>query len=515
MIRKGSVLTVLALIASAAALFASITLGQAYQGYTLFSPNNSNRSYLVDMTNTVAHSWTHNRNGGYSCYLLPDGSLMRSAVSSNSNLNGGAAMGIVQRAAPNGSLLWEYTYSSNMVRTHHDIEPMPNGNVLLIAWERKTSAEAVQAGLDHTAEMWPDHIIEVQQTGPTTGMILWEWHVWDHLIQDHDPTKDNYGVVEDHPELIDINLGLDGLGGGDWLHTNAVSYNSEWDQIVISSHNLNEIYVIDHSTTTEEAASHEGGRSGKGGDILYRWGKPSNYGAPGSQVFRVVHCSAWIPAGYPGAGNILAFNNREGQGTSMVVELVLPADAEGNYYLAPGQAYGPTSPVWSYTASDFYSNHLGGCQRLPNGNTLIAESTSGFMFEVNTGGQRLWSYDRSDEIARALRYGNGYSGLVALGLGADAQDGEAAEGSALSLGSCYPNPFRPSTTISYFIPENGPVSLRVFDLAGRELAILVDETQSAGPKSLVFEADGLSSGAYFYRLQAGGEVRTRRFLLLR
>jgi len=107
---------------------------QAYQGYTLFSPNNSRNTYLVDMNNQVAHQWTHTRTGGYSCYLLQDGTLLRSAVASSSQLNGGGATGIVQKIAWNGALLWEYTYATSTYRAHHDIEPLPNGNVLIIAW---------------------------------------------------------------------------------------------------------------------------------------------------------------------------------------------------------------------------------------------------------------------------------------------------------------------------------------------------------------------------------------------
>lgn len=116
---------------------------QAFNGYTLFSQNNSRYTYLTDMSNITVHSWTHTRLCGYSCYLLPDGTLMRSAVSSNSSLNGGGATGIVQKIGWDGSLLWEYTYSSSTYRTHHDIEPLPNGNVLLIAWEVKTAAQTV------------------------------------------------------------------------------------------------------------------------------------------------------------------------------------------------------------------------------------------------------------------------------------------------------------------------------------------------------------------------------------
>ena len=237
-------------------------VAQAYNGYTLFSQNNSRNTYLVDMNNTTVHSWTHTRTGGYSCYLLPNGTLMRSAVSTNSSLNGGGATGIVQKIAWDGSLLWEYTYSSSTYRTHHDIEPLPNGNVLLIAWEVKTAAQCVAAGLNHSATLWPDHIIEVQPVGTNGGTIVWKWHFWDHLIQDYDATKLNYGVVAQHPELLDINVGST---SGDWMHVNGISYDDEKDLIVFSSHNLDELYVIDHSTTTTEAAGHTGGNYGKAG----------------------------------------------------------------------------------------------------------------------------------------------------------------------------------------------------------------------------------------------------------
>lgn len=394
-------------------LFVQNICSQAYNGLTLFGTNNSRYTYLSDMNNNMVKTWTHNKTGGYSYYLLEDGSVMRTAVASG-GLNGGGAQGVVQRVDWNGNLLWEYTYSSSTYKAHHDIEPMPNGNVLIIAWEVKTAAQAVAAGLNHSASIWPDHIIEVQPVGTNGGNIVWKWHFWDHLIQDFDPTKANYGVVGNHPELLDINVGST---SGDWMHVNGISYNPELDQIVISSHNLNELYVIDHSTTTAEAAGHTGGRWGKGGDFLYRWGKAGNYRASSAQVFKVVHCAAWVPKGLPGEGHILAFNNREGLGTSMIVEIVPPVDSQGNYIYTPGTGYGPTAPYWSYTAPDFYSNHLGGVQRLPNGNTIISESTSGFLFEVDPAGNRVWTYNRGGEIVRVLRYGTNYPGLRKINAG--------------------------------------------------------------------------------------------------
>lgn len=110
----------------------------------------------------------------------------------------------------------------------------------------------------------------------------------------------------------------------------------------------------------------------------------------------------------------MAFNNREGQGTSMVVEIAPPTDTAGNFIWTSGTAFGPASPTWSYTASGFYSNHLGGCHRLPNGNTFICEATSGYLFEVNATGNVVWSYNRGGEIARANRYGQDYPGLIGI-----------------------------------------------------------------------------------------------------
>lgn len=380
----------------------------AFSGYTLYCPNGGRATYLINMNNSVYHSWSHTRSGGYSVYLLENGNILRTANASPQYLGGGGAQGMVQEINWSGTVVWEYTYSTTTYLAHHDIEPMPNGNVLMIAWEVKTAAQAVQAGLNRSVAIWPDHIIEVQPSGTSGGTIVWQWHAWDHLIQDYNPTKDNYGVVADHPELLDINTGSGGIGpgGGDWMHINGISYNPDLDQIVISSHNLDEFYVIDHSTTTAEAASHSGGNSGMGGDILYRWGNPANYDMSGTHYLDVAHCSIWIPKGLQGAGNIMIFNNREGQGTSIVAEIIPPIDSLGHYTRVSGQAFGPTTPTWTYTASGFYTNHLGGCQRLPNGNTLIVESTSGRIFEVNSSGTVQWDYTNSSvEIARALRYG--------------------------------------------------------------------------------------------------------------
>ncbi len=484
-----------------------LVLAQAYNGYTFFGPNNSRNTYLINMSNTVVKTWTHTRSGGYSSYLLQDGSVLRTANATSPQLNGGGAQGVVQKVSWGGSLLWEYTYSSSSYLSHHDICPMPNGNVLLIAWEVKTAAQAVAAGLNHSAVIWPDHIIEVQPVGTNGGNIVWRWHAWDHMIQDYDPTKSNYGVVANHPELLDINVGS--AGSGDWLHINGISYNPRLDQIVISSHELDELYVIDHSTTIQEAAGHTGGRSGRGGDILYRWGRPSNYRAPGSQVFNVVHCAVWIPDSLPGGGNIMAFNNREGTNASQIVELVPPVDSLGHYSWTPGSAYAPSTPIWNYMATGFYSNHLGGNQRLPNGNTLIIESTSGYLFEVNSVGTVVWSYNRGGEVVRGLRYATTYPGIQLT----DVEESAGQAPTEFALQQNYPNPFNPVTTISFSLASESYVTIEVFSLLGERISTLLQDRRSAGSHSLQFDASNLASGCYFYKMSAGDFVGVRKLLV--
>ncbi len=82
-----------------------------------------------------------------------------------------------------------------------------------------------------------------------------------------------------------------------------------------------------------------------------------------------------------------------------------------------------------------------------------------------------------------------------------------------SLQQNYPNPFNPSTTIRYSVPAAGVVSLKVFDLLGKEIATLVNETKAQGSFSREWDASGLPSGMYFYRLQSGNHVSTKKLLL--
>lgn len=416
---------------------------QVYEGYTLFTPLTSGTTYLIDNNGDVVHEWEGEHYPGNSVYLLEDGRLLRTAdpgLNGNETFNAGGAGGNVQIFDWEGNILWDFEYSSDEYLLHHDIEYLPNGNILMISWDYKSYDEAVQAGrnprLLPDGELWSEKIIEVKPTGSNKGEIVWAWYLWDHLIQDHDSTKENYGDVSQHPELVDLNfIGADGPGA-DWAHINSIDYNEELDQILLSVHSFSEIWIIDHSTTTEEASEHSDGRYGKGGDILYRWGNPQTYGRgkEDDQQFYAQHDAEWIEEGYPGENNIIVYNNglnrlEEGKDYSTVEEIKSPIDEKGNYRLEEGKSYGPEKPVWLYKADppeDLYSAYISGCQRLPNGNTLIISGFNGEIREVTKDKEVVWTYTspygkeqenevmRKNSVFKAEKYSPDYPGLKNL-----------------------------------------------------------------------------------------------------
>lgn len=183
----------------------------AYPGYTLLAPTSSTQTYLIDMEGHVVQTWKSAYNPGFSAYLLENGHLLRTGQIRNPPFFGGGTGGRIQEFTWDGDLVWDFTYYGDTHLPNHDICQLPNGNILMIVWEKKSLQEAIAAGRrpetvgqDH---LLADCILEVQPTGKTSGKIVWEWHTWDHLIQDFDPQKAHYGNVGHHPELLDLNFG--------------------------------------------------------------------------------------------------------------------------------------------------------------------------------------------------------------------------------------------------------------------------------------------------------------------
>ncbi|HPA16767.1 MAG TPA: SUMF1/EgtB/PvdO family nonheme iron enzyme [Verrucomicrobiae bacterium] len=373
---------------------------KAFNGYTLFAPKHNTVIYLMDNAGRAVHSWKSQYEPGQSVYLEPNGNLLHCCFTKNKGFTSGGEGGRLEEFDWDGNLIWEFDYSSDTYLSHHDVAPMPNGNILFLVVEKKSYEECIEAGFNpqmlRDRQLFPDSVIEVQPTRSKGGKIVWQWRAWDHLLQNNDRSKPNYGEPSEHPERIDVDCNGRAVPAF-WNHMNSISYNPKLDQIMLSVRGCNEIWVLDHSTTTKEAGGHSGGKHGKGGDLIYRWGNPAAYGRGTATDKQLVqqHDAQWIPDGYPGAGHITIFNNGYDRGYSSVEEIEPPTDSNGRYIIRSGKAYGPEKPVWHYEAKnreDFFSSEISGAHRLPNGNTLICAGVIGNLFEVTAAGETVWQY---------------------------------------------------------------------------------------------------------------------------
>lgn len=386
----------------------------AFEGATLFAPTSSDTTYLINGCGEVIRKWTSDFNPGMAAYLTPDGDLVRARRLTSASFAGGGIGGGFERMDWDGNLVWEANYANDTLHAHHDFVWMPNGHLLLVAWEAHPAQEAVARGrLPELTPpvVWSERVVELAPLAGGGMEEVWVWRVWDHLVQNTDPALPHYGEPADHPGRFDVNFeavataGGQGPGGGalaaaDWMHVNGIDYHPELDQIVLSSRYWNEIWIIDHSTSTAEAAGTTGGAAGRGGDVLYRFGNPEAYGrgTAADRRFYGQHDVQWVPAGLPGAGDLLVYNNGfqrpEGQ-FSTVEQWTPPLQADGTYALEDGAPYGPGEMTWVHGgagAAAFYSPNVSGVQRLPNGGTLYAVGASGRLYEVDATGELQWNY---------------------------------------------------------------------------------------------------------------------------
>jgi len=516
----------------------------AFNGYTLLNPSSARQAFLIDNCGRVVNQWASEHLPYFSAYLTPEGNLLRSA---RLNTTGGGA----QLFNWEGELIWEYEFHGEGFSQHHDIELLPNGNILLLAWESFTAQEVIAAGRNPDLvdeQLRPEAIFEIEPVGTDSANIVWEWHVMDHLIQDHDPSKANFGNPANHPELIDLNY--IGIGGGftDWLHANYIDYNPELDQIMINLRNFNEFWVIDHSTTAEEAAGHTGGNAGKGGDILYRWGNPQTYrrGTEADRVFYREHNAHWIPSGMPGAGNIMVFNNgleRQPVEFSSIDVLIPPVDAMGNYETPTALPFPPTELHSSYMATpptSMFSARISSAQRLPNGHTFICVGQKGRLFEVDDEGTIHWEYinplqgnnpvEQGNSVAgnavfTSIRYASDFEGFIGRDLTPDAPielnpfpsdceiitDIDKPDFAEFNLNAA-PNPAINDVYFSYNL--NTKTSNNYLELYNSQGQFLWKKYLEQGSREMNVNLSDLPSGVYFYRIISRENVSKARKLIL-
>ncbi|HZW63403.1 MAG TPA: aryl-sulfate sulfotransferase [Flavobacteriaceae bacterium] len=358
---------------------------------------------LINKEGDTIKSWDFGYSLGNDAKILPNTNIIGMFRADSPSFSFGGYGGIVRMFDFEGNELWNFNYASENYLAHHDVLYLDNGNVMFQAWQRLTAEEANQLGIDTTTDLFPESILEVN---PNTNEIVWEWHSKDHLVQEiHSEAVATYGTVSENPQLIHVNYNL-GHGGdnlienGNIMHCNGIFYDSEKDVIYLSILQYSEVWVIDHGTTTEEAASHSGGNYNKGGDLLYRFGNPSAYNnLTGERLFHRTHTPRIIEENYPGAGNFLIYMNgtNEAEG-SVIYEFQLPEVFD----LQPNQNNEP-QVVWSFEDDNLFYDRISGAQRLPNGNTLICEGDYGF-WEVTPNQEIAWKYNGIGNFWRAYSY---------------------------------------------------------------------------------------------------------------
>ena len=363
--------------------------------YILAVENSSTTSYLLNKEGNKIYTWNFSDTSGNDIELLPDGNIIGLFKDNNPTIDFGGFGGTAKIIDNNNNTIWEYTVSNNNSIAHHDVEILPNGNVLMIIWERVLNQIAIENGVDFENDIFVEKIIEINRASNT---IVWEWNSWNHIIQDKFENLPNYGNINNNPNKININYSVENPPGGnffasgDIMHANGLDYDENNDLIYLSVNYYDEVWVIDHSTTTNEAASSEGGNFNKGGDLVYRFGNPNTYNSLGDKIFDKQHFPNLLENGVVGEGNILIYANGVSNQQSYIYELQMPTSLQ-----LLSNSNNEPDIVWSFTDEDLFANKLCGAVRLSNGNTLITESDYG-LWEVTNEGEVVWKY-KKDEAA--------------------------------------------------------------------------------------------------------------------
>lgn len=305
---------------------------QSCPGYTLFCPVRGTTANLLDANGRIVWRWQHPE-GIQHAKLSPSGTLLIQTQppeeADGAENIGGSAAALIELDWDSNAI-WEYRNAYQ----HHDYQRLPNGNHLLLAWER-VPAEVhaqVQGGYEDPGDsdrMWGDVIIEIARD----GSVLHEWRSWEHLSFDEHVRC----PLESRKEWTHANS-LDVLPDGRWL---------------VSLRLTSTVVIIDPSS----------------GKVDWRWGR----GHLSHQ-----HAATWLDS-----ERVLIFDNgchRKGMPSfSRLVEVDPKTDEIG----------------WGYHADvvlAFYSFMVGGADRLENGNTLITEGASGRLFEVTAERETVWEY---------------------------------------------------------------------------------------------------------------------------
>ena len=387
------------------------TVGLLYQaeefeldGYNLMYPNKQNSVFLINDCGQIINQWIDPDSAsipGTMAYLTSNGELLKSKFSSEllpfASFGAGGVGGAIEKYSWDNELLARMIIADSFMIQHHSLEIMPNGNVLAIAWQNYNEQEIIESGFDtivnNQSNLWFETIIEISSD---LDSIVWQWNSFDHIVQDFDSSKSNYGVVAEHPERININYQDFSFERADFMHMNNIDYHEETDQILLCVRNYNEVWIIDHSTSTDEASTSEGGLCNKGGDILYRWGNEKTYlgDEADEQILLYPHDANWIKRDNEFEEGILIFNNGSpAQLSEGLIFLPEKDSSQCSYVFDDG--YLPQNAIKQIHHPEkekSHSTHASSIQFIDDDKYLICAARQGRGVVVDNDNNLLWEY---------------------------------------------------------------------------------------------------------------------------
>ena len=348
--------------------------------------NGGDKAYLTDKTGEKLKVWNFDSKLGNDLELMMDGSLIGLFKSDDVFFSFGGYGGTLKKFNPSGILEWEYEVNNENELAHHDFEILPNGNILLLVWERFSEEEAINFGFSGTGEIFLEKIIEIN---PSNDSIIWEWRSKDHLIQEFDLNKLNYGKISEFPQKIDLNYNQ--IENGDLMHANGLCYDQKRNLIYLSVNFYSEIWAIPHQYDTQTTKTEKG-------DLAFRFGNPNAFDSSDKRIFFNNHHPNIVSLHQETSDNFLIYMNGSKNNQSSVYEFTLPFQFESDpkNWLQP-------ELFWEFSNTDLFSAKISGCIRLPNGNTLICEGDFGY-WEVTSDKDVVWKYEGDTTFWRGYVY---------------------------------------------------------------------------------------------------------------
>jgi hypothetical protein len=344
---------------------------------------------------------------------------------------------------------------------NHELIILPNRHALLLGLDPEiVDMSKVVPGGKPSATVIGNVIQELDEN----KNVVFQWRTFDYF-QITDATHEN---------LLAATI--------DYVHANGLERDADGN-ILLSSRHLDEITKISRQT----------------GNILWRWGGKNNQFASTNDArpFSHQHSIRRTPD-----GRLIMFDDGDFNTPRFSRAVEYSMDEQSN----------SVTLTWEFRHSpDVYAAALGSVQRLPNGNTFIGWGTgSPAISEVRRDGGVAYELQLPDSLMsyRAFRFPWKTGSLATTVKGPDIP-------TSFTLAQNYPNPFNPSTKIQFSVPRQSDVRLKVYDMVGREVATLVDETKPAGTYTVQFDASRFASGVYCYRLTSSAESMTKLMMLIK